>query len=331
MSEMARRPRIEFAGAIYHVLNRGNYRTDLFDSAGAAQAFIDCLVQTCERLGWRLHAYCVMRNHYHLAVETPQGNLVDGIHWLQSTFGNRFNRFRGEHGRAFQGRYQAILVEPGLHLARLVDYIHLNPVRAHLVTLDQLGQFRWSSYRYLTHGKDGRPPCLACHDWLHAVGGLRDSPEGWRAYYDHLVWLMAEDSRQKEAAFERMSRGWVYGSENFQKDLVTEFKRLTGAKDWGGAEMGEINRLEWTRQLHQALRALGQKLVTAKIEPRSAAWKVATAAWLKSRTNVSNRWLGEQLHMGAPDAVSRYVGECDRGERAEAQGLVKKLTTRVRG
>src|ERR1019366_1859677 len=293
---MARRPRIEFAGAIYHVLNRGNYRADLFDSAGAAQAFVDCLFQTCERLGWRLHAYCVMRNHYHLAVETPQANLVDGIHWLQSTFGNRFNRFRGEHGRAFQGRYQAILVEPGLHLARLVNYIHLNPVRARLVRLDQLGQFRWSSYRYLTRGEDGRPPCLVCHDWLHALGKMPDSPEGWRAYHDHLAWLTADDRRQKEEAFERMSRGWVYGGEDFQKNLVTEFKRMMGAKDWGGAEVDEINRVEWTRQLHQALRVLGRDLGDAKAETKSAAWKIAAAAWLKSRTNVSNRWLGEQLH-----------------------------------
>ena len=328
---MARRPRIEFAGAIYHVLNRGNYRADLFDTAGAAQAFVDCLFQTCERLGWRLHAYCVMRNHYHLAVETPQANLVDGIHWLQSTFGNRFNRFRGEHGRAFQGRYQAILVEPGAHLARLVNYIHLNPVRAHIVTLDQLGQFRWSSYRYLTRRDDDRPPCLACHDWLHTLGKLPDSPEGWRAYHDHLVWLMADDRRQKEEAFERMSRGWVCGGEEVQKNLVTEFKRMTGAKDWGGAEVDEINRVEWTRRLHQALRLLGRELGAAKADPKSAAWKIAAATWLKGRTNVSNRWLGEQLQMGAPDAVSRYVGECDRGERAEAQRLVKKLTTRVRG
>ncbi len=102
---VARKPRLEFAGAIYHVLNRGNYRADLFETAGAAQAFVDCLFESCEKSGWRLHAYAVMRNHYHLAVETPQGNLVAGVHWLQSTFGNRFNRFRGEHGRAFQGRY----------------------------------------------------------------------------------------------------------------------------------------------------------------------------------------------------------------------------------
>ena len=105
---MARKPRIEYAGAVYHVLNRGNYRGDLFETAGAAEAFVVCLGEACERMGWRVHGYCLMRNHYHLALETPRGNLVSGVHWLQSTFGNRFNRYRGERGRAFQGRYQAI-------------------------------------------------------------------------------------------------------------------------------------------------------------------------------------------------------------------------------
>ena len=330
---MARKPRIEFAGAIYHVLNRGNYRADLFDTAGAAQAFLDCLFQTCERMGWRLHAYCVMRNHYHLAVQTPRGNLVEGVHWLQSTFGNRFNRFRGEHGRAFQGRYQAILVEPGLHLARLVSYIHLNPVRARIVPLGQLGQFRWSSYRYFARNGGERPPFLECTNWMKAIGELADTPEGWRAYHEHLVWLMADTGRQKEAGFDDMSQGWVYGGDDYQMTLLDEFKRMTAAQDWGRGEIREINRLEWDRLLNEAIKALGQNADNAKAAPKSAPWKIAVATSLKQRTSVSNRWLTERLHMGPPDAVSRYVGECQRGQRAAAQVRLKELTrtTKVRG
>jgi REP element-mobilizing transposase RayT len=328
---MARKPRIEFAGAIYHVLNRGNYKTDLFDSAGAAQAFIECLFQTCERMGWKLHAFCLMRNHYHLAVETPQGNLVTGVHWLQSTFGNRFNRFRGEHGRAVQGRYQAILVEPGHHLANLVNYIHLNPVRAKVVTLEQLGQFRWSSYRHFTRGAGERPAFLLCEDWLGLTGGFADTPQGWSDYHGHLTWLMADEDRQKQAAFDRMSRGWVHGSEAFQKNVLARFKRMPGAKDWGGPEVTSIKQVEWKRLLDQALRALNRDLAMAHSEPKSAPWKIAVATWLKQRSSVSNRWLTEQLGMGAPDAVSRYVSECQKSQRPEAQLLIDRLTTRVRG
>lgn len=328
---MARRPRIEFAGAIYHVLNRGNYKADLFETAGAASAFVECLFQTCERMGWRLHAYSLMRNHYHLAVETPTGNLVNGVHWLQSTFGNRFNRFRGEHGRAFQGRYQAILVEPGRHLAQLVDYIHLNPVRAHVVTLDQLAQFRWSSYRYFTREASDRPAFLLCQDWLREKGGLTDSPAGWAAYRDHLAWLMADEGRQKEAAFERMSQGWVHGGDAYQKNLLGKFKRMPNAQDWGGGEVAEINRLEWRRLFARALLILDRDPADAHSTPKSAPWKIAVATWLKQRSSVSNRWLTEHLRMGAPDAVSRYVGDCLKSQRPKAQILIDRLTTRVRG
>jgi putative transposase len=328
---VARRPRIEFPGATYHVLNRGNYRADLFDTSGAAQAFTDCLFETCERMEWRLHAYCLMRNHYHLGVETPRGNLVTGVHWLQSTFGNRFNRFRGEHGRAFQGRYQAILVEPGIHLARLVDYIHLNPVRAGIIDLPQLEQFRWSSYRHFIRGRTARPAFLVCEDWLRAAGPLADSPSGWRAYNDRLAWLMADEGRQKAAAFEQMSQGWAIGSEDFQENLSLSFQRMQKASDWGGKSMSEINRREWQRLFDKALRALAHNVSNASSQPKAAPWKIAIATWLKQRTGVSNPWLTERLFMGPPDAVSRYVGECRRSQRPEAQGLVTQLTTKVRG
>jgi len=110
---MARKLRLEFPGAIYHVINRGNYRGFVFRTEGAKRAFVDCLFAACVRSEWRLHAFVVTGNHYHLALETPRGNLVAGMQWLQSTFANRFNKLRGEHGHLFQGRYKSLLVEEG--------------------------------------------------------------------------------------------------------------------------------------------------------------------------------------------------------------------------
>lgn len=324
---MARKPRIQFAGACYHVLNRGNYRGDLFETAGAAQAFVDCLGQACQRMGWRIHAYCLMRNHYHLALETPRGNLVAGVHWLQSTFGNRFNRFRGERGRAFQGRYQAILVEPGRHLGQLVDYVHLNPVRARIVRIEQLGQFRWSSFRVFIGGATGRPAWLTCDDWLNAKGGLADSPLGWKSYQEHLNWLMAESGRQKEAAFDRMSKGWAFGSEGFCNAVQKDFRAMHQARDWGGREIADLNQIHWHDLLERGAKKLGVSLANASTTTKSISWKVALAAWLKSLSSVSNRWLGEQLHMGPPDAVSRYAAEAVDGIRPEAAQLLALLQT----
>ena len=110
---MARKLRLEYPGPIYHVINRGNYRTGVFATAGAKAAFEKCLFEASAKSGWVLHAFVVMRNHYHLALETPTGNLVTGMQWLQATFANRFNRLRGERGHLFQGRYKALLVEEG--------------------------------------------------------------------------------------------------------------------------------------------------------------------------------------------------------------------------
>src|SRR5438034_1286861 len=103
---MARQIRLEFPGACYHVINRGNYRRDLFASKGAAAAFEEVLFEAAARCGWRLHAYVVMRNHFHLAVELTEPNLSVGMKWLQGTWAVRFNRYRQETGRPFQGRYK---------------------------------------------------------------------------------------------------------------------------------------------------------------------------------------------------------------------------------
>ncbi len=115
---MARRVRSQYEGARYHVINRGNYRRDVFGTVGAAQAFLAAVGEACERHAWRVHAFVVMRNHSHLAPKTPSPNLVAGMHWLQGTFATRFNRFRTERGHLFQGRYQALLVEEAAAMAR---------------------------------------------------------------------------------------------------------------------------------------------------------------------------------------------------------------------
>lgn len=129
---MARPPRIQFEGARYHVLNRGNYRHAIFSVDGAGECFEEVLFRGCGRFGWVVHAYVILSNHYHLVLETPDGNLVVGMQWVQSTFANRFNRLVGERGHVFQGRYRALLVEDGDYLLRVVNYVHLNPVRAGL-------------------------------------------------------------------------------------------------------------------------------------------------------------------------------------------------------
>jgi len=150
---------MQYEGALYHVINRGNYRLPVFGSPGAARAFAATLAAASAMHRGRIHAYAVMRNHFHLALETPQPNLAAGMHWLESIFATRFNRFRSENGHEFQGRYQPLLVEDTSALFRVINYIHLNPVAAGLVEPRAAADFRWSS------------PGV----WLAAPG-----PPGWR-------------------------------------------------------------------------------------------------------------------------------------------------------
>ena len=108
---MARPLRIEYAGAVYHVMARGNQGQVIFRDDGDRRRFLETLGEACEKTGWRIHAYVLMGNHYHLLVETPEGNLVTGMKWLQGTYTQRFNGRHEVFGHLFQGRYKAILVE----------------------------------------------------------------------------------------------------------------------------------------------------------------------------------------------------------------------------
>jgi len=305
---MARKLRIQFEGACYHIINRGNYRADVFANQGAAKAFETCLWEACEKTGWRLHAYVVMRNHYHLAVETPQPNLVEGMHWLQSTFATRFNRFRSENGHVFQGRYKAILLEPGPTLAYVVNYIHLNPHRAGLLPVDRLHEHCLSSYWHFRKKKKTRPACLTCEEWLWNLGGLTDTAAGWKSYQDYLTWLATDETAQKQQAFDKMTKGWALGSATFRKDLLKDQAAQITEQNCSGCEWLDIKEHQWSLRLNELLKAAGKSVANVKSDKKSAQWKAAIAFELRRGTTASNDWISRRLHMGTASSVSRWVG-----------------------
>ena len=109
---MARKIRIEYAGAAYHVMARGNQGRDIYADDRDRKLWLETLGQACEKTGWRIHAWVMMNNHYHLLLETPEANLVAGMKWLQGTYTQRYNSRHEIFGHLFQGRYKAVLVEP---------------------------------------------------------------------------------------------------------------------------------------------------------------------------------------------------------------------------
>ncbi len=146
---MARKPRLEYAGAVYHVMNRGNRQQAIFRTDGDRLLFLSALEEVCGRTGWKIHAYALMGNHYHLLVETPEPNLTEGMQWLLGTYTKRFNAEYREWGHLFQGRYKAIPVDTdGGYFPAVATSIHLNPVRVKGYDFDgaDLEDYAWSSY-----------------------------------------------------------------------------------------------------------------------------------------------------------------------------------------
>ena len=142
---MARPLRIQYPGALYHVTSRGNARASIYADDGDRRRFLDVLGEVVESYRWCCQAYCLMPNHYHLVVETPQANLSRGMRHLNGLYTQRYNRHRSRVGHVFQGRFKGILVERESHLLELVRYVVLNPVRAGIVEAAE--NYAWSSLR----------------------------------------------------------------------------------------------------------------------------------------------------------------------------------------
>lgn len=326
---MARKLRFEYPGALYHILNRGNYRQAIFEEEGARFSFEQTLFETCERCGWILHAYVIMGNHYHLALETPQPNLSEGMRWLQSVFATRFNRLRKENGHIFQGRFKSIVVENPDRLGWLCHYIHLNPVRAGISTIDSLPAYRYGSYHYLW-SKSARPSALRVSAFLQTAGALKDTPTGRKKYADYLGWLAEDDAGKKEMRFDQMSKGWAQGTTEFKEALLEQEKEKKSYLPMAVQDAGRMRAVAWSERMRRCLKILGRSIDEATETRKSAPWKIAVAAHMKTRMLCKNRWLFRELNMGSEYAVSRYVSEMLQGERNEAQKLYRRITANIK-
>lgn len=160
---MARPLRIEFPGALYHVTSRGDRQEPIYEDDDDRQMFLSILGEVVKEWNWLCYAYCLMSNHYHLLMETPDGNLSKGMRQLNGVYTQRSNRRHGRVGHLFQGRYKAILVDSDTYLLELSRYIILNPVRAGMVETPEA--WPWSSFKAMV-GQEMSP------EWLAADGLL---------------------------------------------------------------------------------------------------------------------------------------------------------------
>lgn len=290
------------------MINRGNYRRDLFLGRGAAAAFERVLGETAERFGWRVHAYVVMSNHFHLAIELTDPNLSEGMKWLQGTWIRRYNALRRIVGRPFQGRYKALLVAPGHAFAQVCHYIHLNPVRARLCLPAEPAGYAWSSLpKFLGQS---RPGWLDPMTVLLESGDLPDTSSGWKRYVMYLEFLGTDELAQKELTAERMSRGWCLGDRPFKAEMKKAAVEAGANLDrFAGLEPDAVRqqRIEQWEEHLQTLARLAKVNLHELPPQKSHQDKALLAAAMKASCSVSNGWLAERMKMGKAASASQFA------------------------
>jgi putative transposase len=317
---MARPIRFQYPGAIYHVMARGDGGKTVFETDEDRKSFVFRLGQICGSHGWRVHAWVLMDNHFHLLLETPQENLVTGMQWLMGTYSQGWNRARLRRGHVFQGRYKSVPVtgtDADAYYFRIVaDYIHLNPARAGLAggKRGPLTGYLWSSLP--TYVKGNGPDWLVMERVLRAFE-LAEDGRGRRAY---VAWLEARAANAKgqidDEATAAIRRGWYLGKETFRDRLLKLLDMATqpagGIRNRTGEALRDHGKREAERIVRRSLKSLRLAPATAALAkfPKSDPRKAALATLLRERTSVGNSWIADRLAMGHPGTVSRMLGAC---------------------
>lgn len=296
---MSRPLRLEFAGALYHLTARGDRREPIFVDDQDRLVFIDLLAKEIRQHGWLLYAFCLMENHYHLLVETPEPNLVRGMRRLNGVYTQAFNRRHRLVGHLLQGRYKSILVDKDSYLLELCRYVVLNPMRVKETKIASVGDWAWSSY-LATAGK------MACPDWLAADRVLalfgKGATTARKAYERFVVQGLGNVS-----PWESVSGQIFLGKEEFLKKM----KKLADTKASGGISRAHRRPLRPSRAevLDQIAKTFG--LPHKKVLDRShqEAFKLAVYR-LRRHANLT---LGEVAALGgiSPARVSQIQSEVE--------------------
>lgn len=321
---MARKLRVEYEGAIYHILSRGNGKQDIYRDARDRKIFLKILGETCEKTGWRIHAYCLLNNHFHLCLETPQANLVTGMKWLLGIYSTRFNKRHKHSGHLFAGRYKSLIVDGSNkgYLHTLCDYIHLNPVRAHLLSDDQhLKDYPWSSYPSYLLPPAQRPAWLKTHT-LMGEKDIQSDNSAERRRFELLMESrkLWEESKTNEA-YDLIRRNWYFGSEDHRNDLLSKIETLeAAARSRDGEVQREAHCVQASDLLNELLKAEEITADDLKSMRKGDPVKIRLAMEIRKRTTMSLKWIAEHLHMGTWTYVSNLLS-AQRSEKVSKVGI----------
>ena len=347
---MPRQVRVEYPGALYHVMARGDRGEDIFMDDEDRETMLRSLGQACVKTGWRIHAWVLMTNHYHWLVETPRPNLVEGMRWIQNTYTRRFNHRHGLWGHVFGGRYKAVLVESDSdseqdYLGNLWDYIHLNPVRAGLVDPKRgvgLLEYRWSSLKQVYAVSAARRPAWCVTERAFMGFGCKDDVAGRREMIERLEQrVLAEEpqecgwtEREGQSLNSNLRRGWYWGGEDFRQKLL----ELTA----GRLSRHSNRNQRSSRQGHDHAQAGASALIRAGFkelelseeelkasrgsEPRkvSLAWAIARS------TTMDQSWIANRLNMRSAANVSQQIRRFEKNLNRQLDPRVKSWVKSVK-
>ena len=303
---MPRALRIQYPGAIYHVMNRGDRREPIFRDDLDHKQFLTTLAEVCQKTDWQIHAYCLMGNHFHLVVETPNPNLVAGMKWFLSTYTARFNRRHKLFGHLFSGRYKALVVDGSGngYLRTVCDYVHLNPVRANLLKPDQkIADFTWSSWPEYLKVPEQRPRWLRVDRLLGELGIPKDSVAGREQLEQYLETRRAQEDGDE---FKPIRRGWCLGDEAFRKELL-ESVHTRPTESHHAQTRQETTEEKARRLVAEELDKLGWPSAELARRAKGDSRKIYIARRLRTETAVTLKWIAKELHMGTWTHMSNLL------------------------
>jgi len=308
---MPRKLRIEYGGAVYHVMNRGDRREAIFRDDRDREQFLETLGQACAKTDWQIHAWCLMNNHFHLVVETPKANLVAGMKWFLGTYTGRFNRRHKLVGHLFSGRYKSLLVDGSGtgYLRTVCEYVHLNPVRAKLLHQEhKLSAYRWSSYPAYLKKPRRRPAWLRVDRVFGEAGIPKESAAGRKEFEQRMEIRRWED---QPPDWKQVRRGWCLGNDAFRKELLAQMSEKAGASHYG-EELRESAKEKAQRIVSEELKRLGWSDADLVQHRKGDARKVKIARRLRKETTMTLQWIADRLKMGANTHVANRLYQANK-------------------
>jgi len=305
---MARAPRIEYPGALYHVMNRGNHLERIFRDNVDRTLLLQALEQTAKSAGWSVHSFCFMSNHYHLLIETHRATLVKGMQYLNSTYTRRYNLRHKTFGHLFQGRYKGLLIDPedASYFLTVSDYIHLNPVRAKIIQdTHDFWKDPWNSVGWLAAKRSKMPDWLKWQRVYGQLGYSKRTLSAIRAYRKHIQ----EKTHQQEdnPQYRKIRRGWCLGSESFIRQMKDKLYELgqnqEDSETWNDEASEELEEERAERLLAQGARRLGY----SGWQQAKGSDRMLLCRLVRQCTQVPVKWLAGRFGLRTRNGMSSSI------------------------